>query len=121
MTTQNDLIRAIIDKKIQEEIQKSQMEQQNRQNPLDRINGISSKVGNFGEGLSDTGSFLSNNFSSMGKIGNGMQTIGNSLQTGANAVQKAIPTSSALMKNIATNVGSKIGSALIDLFLSLPK
>ena len=112
MTTQNDLIRAIIDKKIQEEIQKSQMEQQNRQNPLDRINGISSKVGNFGEGLSDTGSFLSNNFSSMGKIGNGMQTIGNSLQTGANAVQKAIPTSSGLMKNIATNVGSKIGSAL---------
>jgi len=112
MTTQNDLIRAIIDKKIQEEIQKSQMEQQNRQNPLDRINGISSKVENFGEGLSNTGSFLSNNFSSMGKIGNGMQTIGNSLQTGANAVQKAIPTSSALMKNIATNVGTKIGSAL---------
>ncbi len=112
MTTQNDLIRAIIDKKIQEEIQKSQMEQQNRQNPLDRINGISSKVGNFGEGLSDTGSFLSNNFSSMGKIGNSMQTIGNSLQTGANAVQKAIPTSSGLMKNIATNIGSKIGSAL---------
>ena len=112
MTTQNDLIRAIIDKKIQEEIQKSQMEQQNRQNPLDRINGISSKVGNFGEGLSDTGSFLSNNFSSLGKIGNGMQTIGNSLQTGANAVQKAIPTSSGLMKNIATNIGSKIGSAL---------
>ena len=112
MTTQNDLIRAIIDKKIQEEIQKSQMEQQNRQNPLDRINGISSKVGNWGENISNTGSFLSNNFSSMNKIGNGMQTFGNAMKTGANAVQKAVPTSSALMKNIATNVGSKIGSAL---------
>ncbi|MBP3846778.1 hypothetical protein J6I39_03410 [bacterium] len=89
----NSLIRAIIEKKLREEMQNQQL--QNSSNPLDRINGISNRVGNFGEGLSNTGSFLSNNFSSMNKIGTGMQTAGNALQTGANAVQKAIPTSSA--------------------------
>ena len=104
----NSLIRAIIEKKLREEMQNQQL--QNSSNPLDRINGISNKVGNFGEGLSNTGSFLSNNFSSMNKIGTGMQTAGNALQTGANAVQKAIPTSSALMNNVGTKIGSAIGS-----------
>ena len=104
----NSLIRAIIEKKLREEMQNQQL--QNSSNPLDRINGISNRVGNFGEGLSNTGSFLSNNFSSMNKIGTGMQTAGNALQTGANAVQKAIPTSSALMNNVGTKIGSAIGS-----------
>ena len=109
MTTQNDLIRTIIEKKLQEENQKTQMQLQNRQNPLDRINGISSKVGNFGEGLENTGKFLSNHFSPMSKIGNGMQIFGSKLQTGANTVQKEIPTSSALMNKIGTKISSAVG------------
>lgn len=104
----NELIRAIIEKKLREEAQTQQL--QNSGNPLDRINGISNRVGNFGEGLSNTGSFLSNKFSSMGKIGNGMRTVGNALQTGANAVQKVIPTSSNLMNTIGSKIGSAIGS-----------
>lgn len=105
---QNSLIRAIIERKLREDMQKQKL--QNSSNPLDRINGISSKVGNIGQGLSDTGSFLNNNFSSMNKIGTGMQNVGNALQNGASAVQKAIPTSSALMNNIGTKIGSAIGS-----------
>ena len=111
MTTQNDLIRAIIEKKLQEENQKTQLQLQNRQNPLDRINGISSKVGNYGEKISDAGKFLSNNFSPMSKVGNGMQTFGSKLQTGANAIQKAIPTTSGLFNKIGTKIGSAIGGA----------
>lgn len=104
----NELIRAIIEKKLREEAQTQQL--QNSSNPLDKINGISNRVGNFGEGLSNTGDFLSNKFSSMGNIGNGMQTVGNALQTGANAVQKVIPTSSNLMNTIGSKIGSAIGS-----------
>ena len=59
---QNELIRAIIEKKLREEAQTQQL--QNSSNPLDRINGISNRVGNFGEGLSNTGNFLGNKFSS---------------------------------------------------------
>ena len=104
----NELIRAIIEKKLREEAQTQQL--QNSSNPLDRINGISNRVGNFGEGLSNAGDFLSNKFSSMGNIGNGMQTVGNALQTGANAVQKVVPTSSGLMNTIGSKIGSAIGS-----------
>lgn len=105
---QNELIRAIIEKKLREEAQTQQL--QNSSNPLDRINGISNRVGNFGEGLSNTGSFLSNKFSSMNNVGNGMQTVGNALKTGANTVQKFIPTSSNIMNAIGTKIGSAIGS-----------
>lgn len=105
---QNELIRAIIEKKLREEAQTQQL--QNSSNPLDRINGISNKVGNLGEGLTNTGNFLSNKFSSMGSIGNGMQTVGNALQTGAGAVQKVIPTSSGLMNTVGSKIGSAIGS-----------
>lgn len=104
----NELIRAIIEKKLREEAQTQQL--QNSSNPLDRINGISNRVGNFGEGLSNTGDFLSNKFSSMGKIGNGMQTVGNALQKGASTVQKVIPTSSNVMNAIGTKIGSALGS-----------
>lgn len=104
----NELIRAIIEKKLREESQTQQL--QNSSNPLDRINGISNRVGNFGEGLSNTGDFLSNKFSSMGKIGNGMQTVGNALQKGASTVQKVIPTSSNVMNAIGTKIGSALGS-----------
>lgn len=105
----NELIRAIIEKKLREEAQTTQ-QLQNSSNPLDRINGISNRVGNFGEGLSNTGNFLSNKFSSMGKIGNGMQTVGNALQKGASTVQKVIPTSSNVMNAIGTKIGSALGS-----------
>ena len=104
----NELIRAIIEKKLREESQTQQL--QNSSNPLDRINGISNRVGNFGEGLSNTGDFLSNKFSSMGKIGNGMQTVGNALQKGASTVQKVIPTSSNVMNAIGSKIGSAVGS-----------
>ncbi len=79
---------------------------QTSSNPINRLNGIASKVGNFGQGLSNTGSFLSNNLSS--GIGTGMQNTGNAIKTGANAVQKILPTS----KNLINMVGSKIASAI---------
>lgn len=104
----NDLIRAIIEKKLKEEQQKQQS--QNSGNSIDRIDNISHKVENFGKGLSNTGSFLSNNVSSMGKIGNGMQTVGNALQKGAGTVQKVLPTSSNITNAIGTKIGSAIGS-----------
>ncbi|MGN1154437.1 MAG: hypothetical protein ACI4S3_10450, partial [Candidatus Gastranaerophilaceae bacterium] len=91
-----------------EEAQTQQL--QNSSNPLDRINGISNRVGNFGEGLSNTGDFLGNKFSSMGKLTNGMQKVGNALQTGANAVKNVIPTSSGLMNTIGSKIGSAVGS-----------
>lgn len=103
---QNELIRAIIEKKLREQ-QTQQLQQSD--NPLDRINGISNRVENFGEGLSNAGNYLSNNFSSMDKIGNGMQSVGNALQTGANAVQKVIPTSTGAINAIGTKIGSAIG------------
>lgn len=109
MTTQNDLIRSIIEKKLQESMQQSQM----NQNPLDRINSISSNVENFGEGLSNTGKFLNNNFSSMNKIGTGMQNVGTALQNGAITVQKAVPTSSKLMSTVGSKLGSAIGTNAI--------
>lgn len=105
---QNELIRAIIEKKLREEAQTQQL--QNSSNPLDRINGISNRVGNFGEGLSNTGNFLGNKFSSMSKLTNGMQKVGNALQTGANAVKNVIPTSSSLMNTIGSKIGSAVGS-----------
>ena len=104
MANQNELIRAIIEQKMREEAQKQQM--QTSSNPINRLNGIASKVGNFGQGLSNTGSFLSNNLSS--GIGTGMQNTGNAIKTGANAVQKILPTS----KNLINMVGSKIASAI---------
>lgn len=104
---QNELIRAIIEKKLREEAQTQQL--QNSSNPLDRINGISNRVGNFGEGLSNTGNFLGNKFSSMSKLTNGMQKVGNALQTGANAVKNVIPTSSSLMNTIGSKIGSAVG------------
>ena len=105
-TRQNELIRAIIEKKLKEQEQTRQLQQSG--NPLDKINGISDRVGNFGEGLSNVGDYLANKFSSMEKIGNGMQAVGNKLQAGANAVQKFVPTSS----NLAESIGSKIGSSI---------
>lgn len=105
---QNELIRAIIEKKLRKEAQTQQL--QNSSNPLDRINGISNRVGNFGEGLSNTGNFLGNKFSSMSKLTNGMQKVGNALQTGTNAVKNVIPTSSSLMNTIGSKIGSALGS-----------
>lgn len=72
---QNELIRALIEKRLKEENHQFQSPQFN----INKINDLSSKVQNFGEGLSNTGSFLNNKFSSMEKIGNGMQTVGSAL------------------------------------------
>ena len=63
---QNQLIRAIIEKKMKEEMQTEQL--RNSSNPFDKINGIASKVDNLGKGLSNSGEFLNNNFSSMNKL-----------------------------------------------------
>lgn len=106
---ENELILAIIEKKLREEAQTQQL--QNSENPFDRISGISNRVENFGEGLSNTGNFLSNHFSSLGKLGNGMQSAGNALQTGANTVKNVIPTSSNLTNTLASKIGSSIGGA----------
>lgn len=104
---QNELIRALIEKRLKEDEQNYQL--QNHNFNINKINDLSSKTQNFGEGLSNAGDYLSNNFSSMDKIGNGLQSVGNALQTGANAVQKVIPTSTGAINAIGTKIGSAIG------------
>ncbi len=79
---QNELIRALIEKRLKEDEQRHQF--QSPQFNINKINDLYSKSQNFGEGLSNASDYLSNNFSSMEKIGSGMQTIGNTIQTSAN-------------------------------------
>lgn len=105
---QEELIRALIEKRLKEDEQRHQF--QSPKFNINKINDLSSKVQNFGEGLSNTGSFLNNKFSSMEKIGNGMQTVGNTIQTGANTIKNVIPSSSELVGKIGANIGSAIGS-----------
>ena len=62
----NELIQELIKKKVEEEIKQSQQ----NGNSISRINDISSKVGNFGEGLSTVGGYIDNS------IGKGIQTLG---------------------------------------------
>ena len=89
MANQNELIRAIIEQKLREEAQEQQM--QTAGNSIDRLNGITSKIGNFGNRLSNTGKFLNNNLTS--SIGTGIQNAGNAIRTGAKKIQSILPTS----------------------------
>lgn len=103
---QNQLIRAIIERKIKEGMQS---QQGNTGDLLGRINGMTSKVGGLGEGLSSGGKFLNDNFASFNKLGTGMQNFGNALQNGASSIQNAIP--SAIDKAITGSIGSTATSA----------
>lgn len=107
---QNELIRALIEKRLKEDEENYQL--QNHNFNINKINDLSSKTQNFGEGLSNAGDYLSNNFSSMDKIGNGMQSVGNALKTGVNTIKNVIPSSSELVGKIGAKVGSAIGNGV---------
>ena len=106
MANQNELIRAIIEQKLREEAQEQQM--QTAGNSIDRLNGITSKIGNFGNRLSNTGKFLNNNLTS--SIGTGIQNAGNAISTGAKKIQSILPTSKNIMNAAGTKLASAIGS-----------
>ena len=106
MANQNELIRAIIEQKLREEAQEQQM--QTAGNSIDRLNGITSKIGNFGNRLSNTGKFLNNNLTS--GIGTGIQNAGNAISMGAKKVQSILPTSKNIMNAAGTKLASAIGS-----------
>ena len=106
MANQNELIRAIIEQKLREEAQEQQM--QTAGNSIDRLNGITSKIGNFGNRLSNTGKFLNNNLTS--GIGTGIQNAGNAISTGAKKIQSILPTSKNIMNAAGTKLASAIGS-----------
>lgn len=106
MANQNELIRAIIEQKLREEAQEQQM--QTAGNSIDRLNGITSKIGNFGNRLSNTGNFLNKNLTS--GIGTGIQNAGNAISMGAKKVQSILPTSKNIMNAAGTKLASAIGS-----------
>ncbi len=112
MTTQEELIKAIIDKKLKEEANQEQNYGGLRKF-FDNMNARYGKVANFGNRLSNIGDFLKNH-SPLNKIGANMQTAGNVLQNGASALKKAIPTSSSLMNKIGSKITSALPSALTN-------
>lgn len=88
MENENELIRAIINRKLQESLMA-----QSQENPnfMDKINHAYNRANTIGEGLSSVGNYLNNNTALSG-IGTKAQTLGNTLQTGANAIKSAIPS-----------------------------
>jgi len=103
----NELIQELIKKKVEEEIKQSQQ----NENSISRINDISSKVGNFGEGLSTVGGYIDNS------IGKGIQTLGTNLQNGAGAVQQAISKAVPAISGASAgaSVGASAGSGAISV------
>ncbi|MBR1775937.1 hypothetical protein IJ750_02545 [bacterium] len=85
MDNGNELIRAIIDKKIRDSLM-AQQQQQSNSNIINRLNGIGNRLDSIGGGFSTAGNYLSNNTPLTG-LGAGSQTVGGVLQKGAGAIQ----------------------------------
>ncbi|MBR1620293.1 hypothetical protein IJ674_10440 [bacterium] len=102
---ENELVRAIIDRKIREGVNARLLQQQaqhSNSNILDRIKGIGNRLDNVGGGFSAVGDYLSNNTALSG-LGAKSQAIGSTLQNGASAIQNAI-----------TPVASGIGASALS-------
>lgn len=108
MENQNELIRAIIDKKIKESLL-AQQEKSNA-NIMDRLNNIGSKTNNVAEGLSNVGNYLNNN-TTLNGIGTKAQTLGNTLKSGASAIQNAIPSLFSNSAAVSGATGATTGAA----------
>ncbi len=115
MENGNELIRAIIDRKIRESLM-AQQAQHSNSNIFDRLNGISNRLDNVGGGFSSVGDYLSNNTALTG-LGAKSQAIGGVLTNGANAIQNAITpiTSSATASATTGAAMSNPATALVAL------
>lgn len=108
MYNENELIRAVIDKKIRESLAVQQQES-SISNPIDRINNIGNKLDSVGNSLSTAGNFLSNN-TPLTKLGAGSQAVGGILQKGASSIAPSI-ASTAGSSAAGTAAGSTASGA----------
>lgn len=84
MDNGNELVRAIIDKKIRESLL-AQQKQHSDSSIIDKIQNLGNRAGEVGEGMSAVGEYLANN-TSLGSLGAKSQAIGGALQKGAGAI-----------------------------------
>ena len=110
MDNGNELIRAIIDRKIKESLM-AQQAQNSNSNFIDRLNGVGKRFDSIGGGLSSAGNYLTNNTSLTG-LGAGSQAIGGALQKGAGAIQNITAPLAAGAATGAAAGGAAGGAAM---------
>ena len=113
MDNGNELVRAIIDKKIRESLL-AQQKQHSDSSIIDKIQNLGNRAGEVGEGMSAVGEYLANN-TSLGSLGAKSQAIGGALQKGAGAISSIGSVGNAIGSGAtagATATSSAMGGAM---------